>query len=80
MTVHPGLAAVRGNRRFYTGMALAIAITVFAGFAPTYYLRTYYQTTPLGGLRHLHGLVFTAWVLLFVIQTALIPAGRVAMR
>lgn len=78
MTVHPGLAVVRGRRRFYIGIALATAITVFAGFAPTYYLRAYYQTTPLGGLRHLHGVVFTAWVLLFLVQSTLVSAGRVA--
>lgn len=78
MTVHPGLAVVRGRRRFYIGIALATAITVFAGFAPTYYLRAYYQTTPLGGLRHLHGVVFTGWVLLFLVQATLVSAGRVA--
>ncbi len=55
MTVHPGLTVARGRRRFYVGMALALAITVFAGFAPTNYLRAYYQSAPLGGLRHLHG-------------------------
>jgi hypothetical protein len=79
MTVHPGLAVVRGRRRFYVGIALAIAITVFAGFAPTYYLRTYYHSTPLGGLRHLHGVVFTAWVLLFLTQATLVSGGRVAL-
>ena len=79
MTVHPGLAVARGRRRFYVGIALAIAITVFAGFAPTYYLRPYYQTTALGGLRHLHGVVFTAWVLLFLAQATLVSAGRVAL-
>ena len=79
MTVYPGLAAVRSRRRFYVGIALAIAITVFAGFAPTYYLRPWYQSTPLGGLRHLHGVVFTAWVLLFLVQSTLVSAGRVAL-
>jgi len=79
MTVHPGVAVIRGRRRFYVGIALAIAITVFAGFAPTYYLRAYYQTTPLRGLLHLHGVVFTAWVLLFLVQSTLISAGRVAL-
>ena len=79
MTVHPGLAVARGRRRFYTGIALAIAITVFAGFAPTYYLRAYYQSTPLGGLLHLHGVVFTAWVLLLLVQSTLVAAGRVAL-
>ena len=79
MTVHPGLTIARGRRRFYVGIALAIALTVFAGFAPTYYLRAYYQSTPLGGLRHLHGVVFTAWVLLFLAQSTLISAGRVGL-
>ncbi|HEY7612897.1 MAG TPA: hypothetical protein VH764_07875 [Gemmatimonadales bacterium] len=79
MTVYPGLAVAPGKRRFYVGIALAIVITVFAGFAPTYYLRAYYQSTPLGGLRHLHGVVFTAWVLLFLVQSTLISARRVAL-
>ena len=79
MTVHPGLAAVRSRRRFYTGISLAIAITVFAGFAPTYYLRLHYQTTPLRGLLHLHGVVFTAWILLLLAQSTLVAAGRVAL-
>jgi hypothetical protein len=29
----------RHDRLFYGGMATALAVTVFAGFAPTYYLR-----------------------------------------
>jgi hypothetical protein len=79
MTVHPGLAVPRGRRRFYTGLAIAIAITVFAGFAPTYYLRPYYQSAPLARLLHLHGVVFTGWVLLFLVQSTLVAAGRVAL-
>jgi hypothetical protein len=79
MTVHPGLAVARGRRRFYTGIALAIAITVFAGFAPSYYLRAYYASTPLAGMLHLHGVVFTAWVLLLLVQSALVAAGRTAL-
>lgn len=57
-------------------MSLAVVITVFAGFAPTYYLRPYYTTTPLMPLLHLHGLVFTSWLVLFVTQTTLVAAHR----
>jgi hypothetical protein len=27
------------DRRFFTGLAVAVALSVFAGFAPTYYLK-----------------------------------------
>jgi uncharacterized membrane protein YozB (DUF420 family) len=64
------------DRWFYSGMALAIGVTVFAGFAPTYYLRPYYHPEPLRPLLHLHGIVFTAWILLLVAQTGLVTAGR----
>jgi hypothetical protein len=64
------------DRRFFTGMAVAVAVSVFAGFAPTYYLKGLYGTPTLSPLVHLHGIVFTSWVLLFVIQTTLIAAKR----
>jgi hypothetical protein len=57
-------------------MAVAIAATVFAGFARTYYLRLYYGTPPLALLLHLHGIVFTSWIALFVAQATLVAAGR----
>jgi hypothetical protein len=79
MTVHPALSLRRGRRRFFTGLALAIAITVFAGFAPSYYLRFYFTNTPLAGLVHLHGVIFTAWVLLYFVQSTLVAGGRTGL-
>ena len=64
-----------GDRVFFTGMSLAAALTVFAGFAPTYYLRSS-GLPPLSPLVHLHGLVFTAWIFLFLAQTTLVAAHR----
>ena len=63
------------DRAFFTGMACTAALTVFAGFAPTYYLRSQ-ELPPLSLLLHVHGLVFTSWFLLFIVQTALIAAHR----
>jgi len=57
-------------------MSIAVVVTVFAGFAPTYYLRPRFTTTPLMPLLHLHGLVFTSWIALFLIQTTLVAAHR----
>jgi hypothetical protein len=74
------------DRLFYGGMAIAMGLTVFAGFSATYYLRLLAggpTATLTGGpftwLVHLHGALFTAWVLLFIVQTALVASHRVAV-
>ena len=65
----------RRDRMFFSGMAVAAALVVFAGFAPTYYLKGVFSGRPLSPLLHAHGLIFTTWIVLFVLQTGLI-AGR----
>jgi hypothetical protein len=60
---------------FYPGMALAIAAVVFAGFGPTYYLRSE-ALPPLPALTQVHGLAFTAWIVLLATQVGLVAAGR----
>src|SRR4030095_10394307 len=72
--------AVLTNRRrehlFYVGLTSLIVCTVFAGFAPTYFLKSYFGSPPLSPLLHLHGLVFTSWIVLLVAQTTLVAANR----
>jgi hypothetical protein len=70
------LATRRRTRRFYVGMAIAITITVFAGFFRSYFLKSWYGTRELSGLLHIHGLIFTTWVLFFLAQTVLVATGR----
>lgn len=62
----------------YFRLACACALIAFAGFAPTYWgpLATGRFTGP--PLMHLHGLLFSAWMLFFVVQTKLVAIGRVA--
>jgi hypothetical protein len=77
MTVAPAVAVrVRRTRRFYVAMALAFGLTVFAGFSRTYFLKLHYGTPALSLLLHIHGVVFSAWVLLFAAQTTLVAARR----
>jgi uncharacterized membrane protein YozB (DUF420 family) len=64
------------DRRFFTGMAIAAALTVFIGFAPSYYLNGTFGGRPLTTLVHVHGAIATAWILLFLTQTSLIAAKR----
>ena len=77
MTAQPRILTVRRRERlFYVGMAVLIAITVFAGFSRTYFLKSYFGSPDLSLLLHLHGLVFTSWILLFVVQTTLVASRR----
>ena len=69
-------ATRRREHRFFSGMAIAMAIVCFAGFAPSYYLKSQFGTPQLKPLLHIHGLAFTLWMLLMVVQTSLIAAGR----
>ena len=71
------LATPRADRRFFTSMALIAAVVVFAGFAPTYFLKNVFGTPVLPPLFHLHGLLFTTWIVLFIAQTSLISVKRV---
>ena len=69
--------AKRRERIFYTGMSIAIAIVVFAGFSRTWFLRPYFpQVQPLIPLLVLHGVIFSSWIVLFVTQTSLVAAKR----
>lgn len=73
------------DRRFYTGMALAILLTVFVGFAPSFYLKALFGAPGVSGapilspLMHVHGLVFTTWIVLFLVQTRLVAGRRLAL-
>ena len=68
------------ERAFFTSMGLAVAFVVFAGFARSYYL-SHWLTAPertptITPLLHVHATVFTLWILLQVVQPALIASGR----
>lgn len=66
------------ERRFFSGMALAILATVIVGFARSFFLRPLFPGWPSSPetIFYVHGAVFTAWVVLLVAQTSLIAGGR----
>jgi len=57
-------------------MAIAAALAVLVGFSRTFYLRTYFEPTALATALRLHGVVFSSWIALFVVQTSLVAAHR----
>ena len=79
MTARTGLFGRRREHLFFLGMAIAVVVTVFAGFAPTYFLKWLYSAPPLIPLLHLHGLVFSSWIALLFAQTSLVAANRIGV-
>lgn len=73
------VALRRVDHRFYLAMSLAVAATVFAGFAKSFYLRPHFHRPPLHLVIAIHGVLNTCWILLFVVQNALITGGRYAL-
>lgn len=75
----PATVARRGDRVFYAGMSATILVILFVGFARTYFLRGYFFPRPLPVLFHIHGLVFTSWIVLFGVQSVLVAAQRISV-
>ena len=58
-------------------MALLMLATVFGGFARTYHLAGVFGAPLPNWLIHVHGALFSCWILLLVTQTSLVAANRV---
>jgi hypothetical protein len=65
-----------GDRRLYIGVAIGTALITLVGFAQTYYLKFLFGTPQLRLLLHIHGLVMTAWIVLFFVQVRLVAVHR----
>ncbi len=71
------------ERRFYTLMAVSMAIVVFVGFARTFFLRFWFPEAESFAaperIFYVHGVFFTAWIVFLVMQAMLVRAGRVQL-
>src|SRR5882672_10381123 len=72
-------ASKRSERMFFGGMCFVLAVVVFAGFAPTYYLRGTFAGPALTTSLLVHGLAFSTWMILLNVQAGLISTNRVAL-
>lgn len=75
------VSTVDGERRFFTLITSAIAIVVLIGFARTFFLRALFPEAQSFAapepIFSIHGLFFTAWIGLLVLQALLIRVRRV---
>lgn len=62
---------------FFPAVAVLILAAVFLGFARTYYLAGLFRAPLPNLLVHIHGAVFSLWVLFLIAQTSWIASGRV---
>lgn len=72
---------IRGfDRRLFLVAAIVLPLIILVGFARTYYLKELFATPPLSSpLVHVHGLLMSAWVLLFVVQVWFISSKRIRL-
>src|SRR5689334_21270876 len=70
------ISSRQSEHRFYVVAALAAAVIVLVGFSRTYYLKEFFQTPPLLPIIHLHGALFSSWIVLFIAQTLLVSSHR----
>jgi hypothetical protein len=76
----PPREAWNSGAAFYLAMALVSTAIILAGFAPSFYLKSVlHGPPPLSVLSATHGVVFTAWMALFVVQAGLIAGERRAV-
>ena len=72
-TTRPGLL----NQYFYLFMSLLIAAVVIYGFSQTIDQNLIHAAPPRPWLLYLHGAVFSAWVIFFIVQSALVRTRNV---
>jgi hypothetical protein len=76
------MVSSRPRTLFFASIALIMVASMFIGFAPTFYLRSLFESSDASGdpglptYLVLHGIVLTVWFLLFFVQTVLIVTRR----
>ena len=77
MATAPNIHRRISDRPLYLLAAIVVPVIVLIGFARTYYLKGFFATPPIPSrFVHLHGIVMTAWVALFIAQVSLVAKRR----
>src|ERR1051325_2687708 len=77
MSATPRMPGRVNDRWLYILAAIFVPLIVLAGFARTYYLKPFFATPDIPGrIVHLHGIVMTSWVILFIVQVFLVETRR----
>jgi uncharacterized membrane protein YozB (DUF420 family) len=69
----------RTDDTFFISMSVVILATVVFGFAHTYFLAGVFMAPLPSFLVHVHGAIFSSWIILFIVQTALVANRRIRL-
>lgn len=67
----------RFDHYFFSGTAWLMLACVVVGFGPTYYFAGVINAPLPSRIIHIHGALFSCWMLLLIVQNSLAAAGRV---
>jgi len=65
------------ERIFFATMAVLLCVVVIIGFSPTYFRAGIFLAPLPSSILHVHGAIFTLWMMLYLVQSALISARHV---
>ena len=69
----------RFDHLFFCSMTWLMLVTVFVGFAPSYYLAGVLRSPLPSSIIHIHAIVFSLWIVVLIAQTGLTAGGRISV-
>ena len=76
VAVPPATSRRVQRSRFFFSAALILLLTVLVGFAPTLFLRPFFNVPPIPLYLYVHGAVLSGWFMWLTTQTWLVASGR----
>jgi FtsH-binding integral membrane protein len=67
----------RYDHIFFSASIALMLLTVIVGFGPTYYFAGVFRAPLPSPIIHVHGAIFSSWMLLLITQASLVSAHRV---
>jgi hypothetical protein len=64
---------------FFSSLAILILLSVFIGFSHTYYLAGLVRAPLPSPIVHIHGAIFSSWIVLLVVQCLLASVHRIGL-
>lgn len=73
-----GLERAAARSGFFFWISLLLLAFLVIGFAPSLYLRAFFEVPPIPAYLHVHGAILTSWFVWLVVQTSMVRTGRTA--